>query len=307
MPADHRWWDCHPVSAEFQNFLSALADLRPLTNGEQPRFEVLLAAAMKSLVTFWLLLFAVSRASLADVILSFSGSDNPVDSGWSATPAVPGLSAGSLVNDNGTGVDAWFVSDTSTAVGSFLGYSQDLTPSQLTSATDNGWTLRARLRVANDGDSVGNQGSVMVDFIDGTTQFGMAFGSELDGDPIVSLPDSNSDQFSGLSFTLDGGGNGYHLYELVYDPIASSADLFVNGVERISDYTGRGGTLNSVRFGALSSLDTGQGNYNLVQFELNPTAIPEPSSLILLLGLSLVGGLVRWRAGGVVSWRRRSE
>ena len=103
---------------------------------------------MKSLVTFWLLLFAVSRASLADVILSFSGSDNPVDSGWSATPAVPGLSAGSLVNDNGTGVDAWFVSDTSTAVGSFLGYSQDLTPSQLTSATDNGWTLRARLRVA---------------------------------------------------------------------------------------------------------------------------------------------------------------
>lgn len=233
-----------------------------------------------------------SSAATADVLFHYSGPTDPVSQGWTASAAASGISVGSLPNDNGTGVDAWFVEDTSTAVGSFFGYSQTLNSSQLTTAASDGWTLRARLRVANDGDSVGNQGSVMVDFINGTTQYGMAFGSQLDGDPVISLPDSNVDQFSGLSFTLEGGGNGYHLYELVYDPVADSADLFVNGIERISNYTGRSGGLESVRFGALSSLDTGQGNYNLIQFEVGPTAIPEPTSLWLLAGGAVVTG---WR------------
>ena len=57
-----------------------------------------------------------------------------------------------------------------------------------------------------------------------------------DGDPIVELVTDNSQ--GGISFVLEGSGGGYHSYELIYDPLAASADLFVDGIEQISDYTG---------------------------------------------------------------------
>jgi hypothetical protein len=76
---------------------------------------------------------------------------------------------------------------------------------------------------------------------------------------------------------------------LVYDPIAHSADLFVDGIERLSDFTGFSYTTDtSVGFGSGSSSDTGQGNFGSVQFEVN--TVPEPSSAVLWgLGVSFVG------------------
>jgi hypothetical protein len=60
----------------------------------------------------------------------------------------------------------------------------------------------------------------------------------------------------------------YHLYELVFDPAANppSADLFVNGVERISDYTGFPRTLARVVWGSFESTSEGEGRFNRVEW-----------------------------------------
>jgi len=45
------------------------------------------------------------------------------------------------------------------------------------------------------------------------------------------LGDASS--FGGPSYTVSGSG--YHLYELIFDPAAGSANLFIDGVQVISD------------------------------------------------------------------------
>ena len=56
---------------------------------------------------------------------------------------------------------------------------------------------------------------------------------------------------------LEGGGFGYHLYELTFAPVAGSADLFIDGVERLSDYVGPATATSRVLWGADTSFDTG--------------------------------------------------
>jgi hypothetical protein len=122
----------------------------------------------------------------------------------------------------------------------------------------------------------------------------MGFGTQPDGDPIVFLPTSIGPPLAGLTYVLDGAGPGYHMYELVYDPVFSSADLYVDGVKRLSDYTGlpSPNETPTVSWGAGSSGDTGQGNYNLVQFAI----VPEPST-VTLFGFALLSLCANRRVG----------
>ncbi|MFC1597340.1 PEP-CTERM sorting domain-containing protein [Planctomycetota bacterium] len=240
----------------------------------------------------------------ADIIVfEHTGNTDPTSGaeGWLTGGAGTGNSAGPLTNDAGSGFDAWYVDDNSNVIGSTFGYYQAPTAAENNQASQFGWTLRTRLRVADNGDAVNNHGSVHSQYTTGSRAFLMAFGSEADGDPIVSLWNDISDNFSGTAFTLQGSGGGYHLYELAYDPVADSADLFVDGVERISDFLGvtdASLTANVVAFGSGSSYDTGQGNYNLVQWELS--AVPEPSSLALLGSGAFIIGVYGY-------FRRRRE
>lgn len=70
----------------------------------------------------------------------------------------------------------------------------------------------------------------------------MALGAEADGDPVILLWDGGTgnggSKATGISYTLDGGGGGYHLYALVFDPVTGSVGLFIDGIERLSGYTG---------------------------------------------------------------------
>ena len=120
-------------------------------------------------------------------------------------------------------------------------------------------------------------GSPMILYRDGTTSYALAFGTESDGDPIVrAMTGQSGNTILGPTFTLQSAGSGYHLYELIYDPVAGSADLFVDGIERISDFEGLALVVApNVGWGAGSSADVGEGRYNLVQFEV--TSVPEAS------------------------------
>ena len=217
--------------------------------------------------------YLVSGAK-ASLIFSHVGANDPTTEGWIDSGSGTLVTTGGVMNDLGTGVDSWFVDDPTAVSGSLTHYVQVPDAMTISQASALGWTLSVNARMVTSSGS-GIPG-MKARYHNGTsTRFGMLFDRETDGDPSVEL-------IGGGAFILDGAGDGeYHLYELIYDPIAGSADLFVDGVERISNYAGYTGPATTrVDWGANSSSTTGRGHFNSVEFSV----VPEPSA-ILLFGL----------------------
>lgn len=62
-------------------------------------------------------------------------------------------------------------------------------------------------------------------------------------DGAYSIPNNST-----YKYRVEGGADQYNLYEMVYDPANDTVDIFVNGVERISDYPGNNvASANSTR------------------------------------------------------------
>ena len=139
--------------------------------------------------------------------------------------------------------------------------------------------LSANIRIVDVPDST--DFSVSLYYLDGTRFYALQFGSQADGDPIVQF-------LGGGALALEGAGSGCHLYDLRFDPLAASVDLFVDGTERISNFLGPlNASLPEVAWGGGESDTTGQGNYNLIRFDVGQAfPVPEPGTLSLLtLGL----------------------
>ncbi len=247
---------------------------------------------------FFIMLFTNVNASLAStVVFSHLGSNDPTTEGWIVEPVALVLgdrpTVGPVINDNGTGNDAWSIDDNSTFLGTNYFYTQSPGIEDNNQAKLSGWTLNANLRIGDNDDSVGNAGSIILEFADGATSYRMAFGSQSNGDPTILLWDGGTDgsiNATGTEYILQNGGAGYHSYEMVYSPVANSVDLFIDGVERISDYGGVESTLfNRVAWGSASSSDTGLSNWNSVEWSVTPVPIPATLPLLIsgLLGLSL--------------------
>lgn len=199
--------------------------------------------------------------------------------------------------------------DNSTAFDTGRYYYEDLTTAEVTEGNLAGWRLSLRVRVVNTPDpfatiNVGGinylWSDVAATYRDGSRDWYLGIASQADGDPIIRLPNSTSSLAS--TYALEGGGSGYHLYELVYDPVAASADLFVDGIELVSNMVGNAtsGGQKRVMWGAMHSPDTGQGNYNFVRFANSPAAVvPVPAAAVLFAGaLGALGALGRRRPGG---------
>lgn len=238
----------------------------------------------------------LSSTALGDLVnVKHVGSSDPTTQGWTQGGGGAGTSAGPLINDAGSGLDAWFVDDSSTSGG--LGYAALLSAPEVDLANTLGWSLTTTLRIPNALETAAVSPFLL--YANGTTRWQMAFGSDAEGDPLVLLMDGGGSfpNFTGASFTLEGVGNGYHTYELVFDPDEASADLFIDGTERISDYAGFAFVEPAgIGWGTGSSADTGRGHFNLVEFSV----VPEPSGFLfggLVAALaSVLGGKRRLRA-----------
>ncbi len=156
---------------------------------------------------------------------------------------------------------AWQVDDRTT--GGLAIYNLDPGAQNDARAAEQGWTLRARLRVLRDGQAPGF-GALAI-YGDGVERFLMDFGSTAAGDPIVALAGGPPVP------ALTGLGDGYHLYELVFDPLLGAARLLVDGVDMGVSYTGQASSTNGVQFGSGTTAGQGAANYALVEWQIDAT------------------------------------
>ena len=230
------------------------------------------------------LFVSAARATLID----HSGSADPMNEGWDLYTYYGGSNAYPVSGDRGE--DAWGVEKTDD--NQELVYRYQLTSGQINQVENLGWSVSVRLRVvdANDNPDFGTS----VHFAVGDTRYDLLFGSDADANPIVMLATDftgNGLYPSGPSYTATG--DGYHDYKLVYDHTAGSADLFVDGVERMSNFAGNANFSGSpdVFFGAAGNQGTGRAYFS----QLSVSA-PEPGSATLLLSGAVVAFLRRRRS-----------
>ncbi len=227
-------------------------------------------------------------SSLAAVFTLHEGANNPISEGWTQNVVGSGVAVGAVTNDLGQGIDAWFVDDNVRGGQSGLFYTIGLPELDVAEVNTQGWTYRGNLRIIDTFTGTFGLGSIGIGIGVGNRAYTLFF-SQNNGVPIVRR---RTNPGQGIITTLTGFDNGYHTYELSYDPDTASTTLEVDGIEIFSGYTGESIVGNSVgfSFGSFSSFDDGRGHYNLIEFETEsdePESIPESSNI---LGLILVGG-----------------
>ena len=208
------------------------------------------------------------------------GAASPLLRAWEQIDASSPLSEGSVEAE-----DAWFVYDDSGASGSRRSWRRVPDASLLALADTHGWTMRGEIRVVDAADA--RDYAIWMEFGTGVERWSMQLGSDADGNALVGLVGD-----SGVEEAMITGGSVYHLYELVYDPTARTVDLWVDGVERISDHPGLGSGAGGVRitFGSGCSSCTGRAHYRRFEFELDlPVGTPDGEAL---RGIDLVPPLV---------------
>lgn len=232
----------------------------------------------------------LSMGAAADAaIVQHSGANDPATEGWTYGSLVPSgtVTTGAITNDAGSGYDTWYVNDDS--AGGYGLYYQGFTSGDQTTLLGSDWTATLRLRMPNNSTSFG--GAVLMDVNLGPSnrRFLAYFGTDASGNPVVYDNSANS-------LALTTLGTGYHLYELKYDKVTSTVDLFIDNVGYATNWAGIAGSnqnsnaYGQVQFGSGAGAPKGQGNYSLVQ-----VAVPEPTSLSLL-GLAGIA-LIRRRRG----------
>ena len=162
--------------------------------------------------------------------------------------------------------EGWAIYDDATAAGSTLYYEKVPDAGQIAAATQHGWSLGARLRVVDAGDSPDR--SVSVEYRDGTTRYVMAFGTDGAGNPTVVLWDGVSESpASGAQYTAAGGG--YHRYRMSFDAASGDVSLEVDDVEVLTGYQGVASALSPrVSWGSDSPSTTGRARYNHVAWSV---------------------------------------
>ena len=187
------------------------------------------------------------------------------------TPDVD-VTTNAVVDDLGTGLNAWNVTDFATTGGALLSYNITNTVAEHQSFRQNGWVLTVRGRFVDD------QGYS----VDQLTQYGdennHRYLSWYDLDPNGALTVALQGLGTFGPLTPDFTGNSaYHLFQTVYNPATGDASYYVDGELVASGFAGDTSAYanNGVAWGAGSSGNLGSMNYNLVEFQaVKPAMTP---------------------------------
>jgi len=247
-----------------------------------------------------LIIMALAGSAHAAFSIVHTGSVDPTAEGFTVE-ACCGQSAPSPVS-NDLGHDAWSIGGQVRSY-QFGYYSGVLSSAQKADIGNQGFILTLEARVsqgiapAYDSNNHITIGGAAVDT--GSSRFEIGLGIDGSGDTVVVLPTSidpygpdGSIRTPGPSYTLASSGSSYHTYQLVFNSETRSADLFVDGTERIRGYAGDPSFLDNkgLKFGAFSG-----GQINFAQVQLT-SPVPEPSSHAMMgAGVLLLIGL--WSTG----------
>ncbi|MBN1342800.1 MAG: PEP-CTERM sorting domain-containing protein [Phycisphaerae bacterium] len=191
------------------------------------------------------------------------------------------VTGGPVTDDLGLGIDAWYVDDDGTDSRFGWGHYYQYIPwAQYEEVQTDGWKLTARVRVSEAPDDP-NGASVFVGYVGDGALYALSLGTDASGNQTLNAWEDGTG-----SRTYNTGSDGYHLYEVFYDPNVGSADIFVDGTEAIRDWAGKtyyGDWV--VSWGSLGPASTGRGHYSLVEFEV---PVPEPTAIATLT----LGGLL---------------
>ena len=252
------------------------------------------------------LLLVETRPSDAGSLYTHRGSTDPTAEGFTGQEVVgPTSTTGPLTNDQG--LPAWFIAGTGQS-SQYAYAAPGLTASQKADIASQGFTLTEVARVLTNGlappyttSAPARINGAEVTYAGVRWQIDLGLNSN--GDTVVILPNTLSSgpggsvESHGASYTLTGSGSTYHTYKLFYDPTTKVADLSVDGVTRLTGYTGETSFFvdSALSFAATSG---GQANFNLVQVQTGIASVPEPTSLMLLgTGIGVVIGYARNRRG----------
>lgn len=203
------------------------------------------------------LLGLVEPAAWANDVFHHIGATDPLLEGFRAR-LPPGSAVGPVTNDFGK--DAWFISGAYTPTG----YSYDLDVPTQQALVQRDWALSATLRLLQ---SKGEELALYVP----TGRFLLGFGMQADGDPIVQ-----SHSTSQPVWVYEGGGTGYHEYELQYDAASLAASLVVDGIMRLDDITVQTGW--STGFATWGRNSQASSRDLVYWHEVKLEFIPEPAS-----------------------------
>jgi hypothetical protein len=232
-------------------------------------------------------------------IFEHAGSADPLTEGFGYWPWNGGISTASIPDD--AGEQAWQVTSTSSpaqavyiqlgGTGPYLGGS-GLTQDQVDAINADGFVLSMRARVISGPvyDVDGSQhvcGSISVAGFSGF-RFDIALGSDGSGNTVVVTPELVQQVGSHFSYHPFGSailvpGNGYHLYQLSYDPLSTQADLWIDGELVASGYQGSavsgGAVANNygLGFGALNlaTINFAEARLESGQLAGGPSPVPD--------------------------------
>ena len=203
-----------------------------------------------------------SRTAAQEVVRQHLGANDPVSEGFRLYLG-GGSTVGPVTNDLGRA--SWSLSSGGDPVNYFLA----LSPQEQASVAGQGLVYAATLRL------VRGPNMLMVLYA-GSEKFVLGFDRQSNGDPVVNAESAPSYSLDPV-FVFEGGGGGYHTYEIAYSAETRQAVLSVDGVKRVNELPsisgiwGWGGYWGAVQ-GSIS-----QANWSSVTFAI----VPEPSCLAL--------------------------
>jgi hypothetical protein len=222
-----------------------------------------------------------------------TGASDPATEGFNVATFQGSAITGAVFND--AGVDAWQMA-TQATITQYSYLSGAFSQQQKIDFSTNGFNLSLQARVLQGAeptyyDTTYGLAIAGATFDNGTRRYSVFLSLDSNGDTVAILPTwiesygpGRRIQTQGTHYTLTGLGNGYHNFSLLYDPAIQSASLYIDGVEKLSDYNGYNNFVSDFGIG-FSVFSGGVARYASVTI----SAVPEPTSLWLALcGVTLI-------------------
>jgi len=233
-----------------------------------------------------------TQASAATVF-QYEGNVDPLTlSNWTKSPGDNGAVGAGTEIINSVSYDYWQVEDNTSSQGNFYAYDVASNTVDFT----NDWYLESSLRVINSPTVPGttNVPAQAVVVADGLNYWSFYVGNDVIG-PVDGAGSSVS--FS-MSQTLPADyWNDYHTFAIQFSQNAigsadDTADFFIDGVLIWNDI-GRDAMYSSgnslIGFGGVSTLGTGEANYDYIRFDDGSVGVVPIPAAIWLFGSGLIG------------------